>query len=90
MYNRRIPLEELDFLRKFENVDYNSNSPFLQKPLPPPEYLKLCAIKVKHMIPLRENMIVKLMEKYNNCVEAHLSQFKNRDLDEYFILSKVV
>jgi len=88
MYNRRIPLEELDFLRKYENNDFIENSPLLKKPLPPPEYLKLCAIKVKHLVPLRENMIVKLMEKYHTCVDAHLSAFRDREHQDYLIACK--
>lgn len=91
LYNRRIPLEELEFLRKYESVNFSPHSPFLKKPQPPPEYLKLCAIKVKHLIPLRQNMMVKLMERYTMCVEAHLNTFKNcDDLQAYSEASKVL
>lgn len=83
-------MEELEFLRNFEEeVDFTVNSLFLQKPLPPPEYLKLCAIKVKHLVPLRENMMIRLMERFNKCVGAHLNTLKDRDLQEYSQFSKV-
>jgi len=88
MYNRRIPLEELEFLRKYEAMDWTTNESFLRKPLPPPEYLKLCAIKVKHLVPLRENMMTKLLERFNTCVETHLNSLKDRDQRECEFLTK--
>jgi SUMO ligase MMS21 Smc5/6 complex component len=90
MYNRRIPPEELDYLRLYENYDFSMKSPLLVKPLPPPEFLKLCAIKVKHLVPLRENMMTKLLEKYTTCVEAQLGAYRNRHVQDYVTLSKVM
>lgn len=34
-------------------------------------------------------MMTKLMKRLRNCVEAHLSTFKNSGLQEYAVLSKV-
>jgi len=92
MFNRRIPPEELDYLRRYESEDtfLQTKSPLLNKPLPPPEYLKLCAIKVKHLVPLRENLLVRLMDKYSACVEAHLSSYRDRPVQEYLAAAKVI
>lgn len=89
MYNRRIPVEEYEFLRKYENYDFSTNSPMLKKPLPPPEFLKLCALKVKHLVPLRENMMKKFLEKMTRCTEAHMDSYRAKSRDEYSTMSKV-
>ncbi len=82
-------MEEIEFLRKFESFDFSMNSPMLKKPLPPPECLKLCALKVKHLVPLRENLMKKMMEKMTRCTEAHLDSYRNRSKEGYASMSKV-
>lgn len=89
LHNRRIPIEEIEFLRKFESHDFSTNSPMLKKPLPPPEYLKLCALKVKHLVPLRENLMKKMMERMSRCTDAHMDSYRNLTKEAYASISKV-
>ncbi|ODN04955.1 Exonuclease 3'-5' domain-containing protein 1 [Orchesella cincta] len=88
IHNRRIPVEEIEFLRKHEAQDFSTTSPMLKKPLPPPEYLKLCALKVKHLVPLRENLMKRLMEKLDRCTEAHMDSYRDQSKETYSAMSK--
>lgn len=89
IHNRRIPLEEIEFLRRFETQDFSTNSPMLKKPLPPPEYLKLCALKVKHLVPLRENLVKKMMDKLTRCTEVHMDSYRTKTKESYSTMAKV-
>ncbi|CAL8071613.1 unnamed protein product [Orchesella dallaii] len=87
--NRRIPPEEFEFLRKFESQDFSTNFPVLKKPLPPPDYLKLCELKVKYLIPLRQSLMKKIMEELDRCTEAHMYSYRNLSNEAYLAMSKV-
>jgi hypothetical protein len=88
IHNRRIPIEEIEFLRRFEMEDFSTNSPMLKKPIPSPEYLKLCALKVKHLVPLRENLVKEMMKKLTECTKAHMDSYRMKSKESYSKMTK--
>jgi len=88
LHNRRIPIEEIEFLRRYESEDFSTNSPMLKKPLPSPEYLKLCALKVKHLVPLRENLLKEMMQKFTECTKAHMDSYRMKSKESYSKMTK--
>lgn len=81
VYNSRIPFAEIEYLKLYEANSYKENSPWMGKPLPAPPILKYGAIKVKHLVPLRENLTKRLLEKYTKCVQVNLEIYKQDESD---------
>jgi exonuclease 3'-5' domain-containing protein 1 len=79
LYNARIPSEELDYIRKFDQLEDKENSPWMVRPLPDRAHLKYGALKVKHLVPLRDNEIKKLLEKFTRAVSSQSEAYNQSD-----------